>query len=243
MADDGPEPGGVPGDPVRHVAAEGAAHHGGPPGVQVRAGDGRVGDVHQVGERQVAPVAVAAGHELVPVAGGQARVGQQHRVAPGRHQPRVPAPGPGVPARIRATVHPQQQRGGRVRAGRLGQHEPGPQRGAVGRSGLDLVQPAGQRRLGGGARQELGFAGLGRVEPHHQRRAVHRRAQGVEELPVRRGAQAGVGAVVGAEPDDGSGVQVSPQHRAAAVVRGGKEDPRAIRGPGQFRGPVLQPGE
>ena len=125
----------------------------------------------------------------------------------------------------------------------VGQHQPGPQRGAVGRGGLDLVQPAGQRRLGGGAREELGLAGLGRVEPHHQRRAVHRRAQGVEELPVRRGAQAGVGAVVGAEPGDGPGVQVSPQHRAAAVVRGGDEDPRAVRGPGQFRGPVLQPGE
>ena len=49
--------------------------------------------------------------------------------------------------------------------------------------------------------------------------------------------------MVGAEPDDGSGVQVSPQDRATAVVRGGEEDPRAIRGPGQFRGPVLQPGQ
>jgi len=33
------------------------------------------------------------------------------------------------------------------------------------------------------------------------------------------------------------------QGRAAAVVRGGNEDPRAVRGPGQFRGPVLQPRE
>ena len=243
MADDGPEPGGVPGDPVRHVATEGPAHHGGPPGVQVRAGEGGVGDVHQVGEGQATPRTVTAGQELLPVARGQARIGQQDRVAPGRHQPRVPPPGPGVPARIRAPVHPQQQRRGPVRGRGAGQHQPGPQRGSVGRGGLDLLEPARQRRPGSRAGEELGLAGPGRIEPHHERRAVHRRAQGVEELPVRRGAQAGVGAVIGGEPGDGPGVQVGAQHRAPAVVRGRDEDPRAVRGPGQLRGPVLQPGE
>ena len=49
--------------------------------------------------------------------------------------------------------------------------------------------------------------------------------------------------MIGAEPGDGPGIGVSPEHRSAAVVRGGDEDGRAVRGPGQFRGPVLQPGE
>ena len=92
------EPVGVPGDPVGHVAAERAAHRGGAAGVDVRALQRGVGDRHQVGVGRVAPVAPAALDEVEAVAGGQGRVGQQHRVAVRHRDPRVPAPRPGVPA-------------------------------------------------------------------------------------------------------------------------------------------------
>ena len=232
---------GVAGHPVRHVAAVGAAHHADPVGVDVRAGQHRLGHGHDVGERPGTPVVVAAGDELLPVAGGQRRVRQQHGVAAGRHQPRVPPPGPGVPAAHRAAVHPQQQRRGAVGRRALRQHEPGPDRLAVVGGRLDLGQPARHRQRHAGAVQggRPGRAGIG---------VSGRSGPGSAASPPPSAARTGTG-----RPAPGSGrctrrrhrsrgspgrcATSTPEHRPPAAVVGGEVHGPGIGRPGGLGGP------
>ena len=93
------------------------------------------------------------------VSGGQRRVGQQHRVAAGGHQPRIPPPGPGIPAAHRAAVHPQQQR-----------------RRAVG------------RRRGRAARARPGSAGRRRRSPRTSSSRPGHRQRHARALPARTGS-------------------------------------------------------
>ena len=82
VGDDGPEPVGVAGHPVRHVAAEGAAHRRGPRCVDLGPRDHVVHDRHQVREGLLAPATPATTHEVEAVAGGQPRVRQHHGISP-----------------------------------------------------------------------------------------------------------------------------------------------------------------
>ena len=133
---------GVTGDPVGHVSAERAAHRRDPGRIDARMRTRRIGRRHQVVERRSAPRSPAALDEVLAVAGRQCGIGQQHRVALGGHQPRIPSPGPVVPAAQRAAVHPQQQRGRRMI---FGQHQPGPHRCAICDRRGDLGQCSWQR--------------------------------------------------------------------------------------------------
>ena len=84
VGDDRVEPVGVAGHPVGHVAAERAAHRGGAGGVDPRVGQAAsVAAIRSV-ERGTAPRAPAPLNEVLAVAGGQRRVGQQHRIARAR---------------------------------------------------------------------------------------------------------------------------------------------------------------
>ncbi len=224
MRDDRAEPAGMAGDPVRHVTAEGAAHHRGARLVDLRPRQRRVGDRQDVPVGRAAPLAVTARDERVAVAGRQGRVRQQHGVAVRGHQPRVPPPGPGVPAGQRTAVHPEQQRGRLGGAGGRRQHQPGPDRRSVG-GGLDLRQPPGQLERRARAGQPDGFAAGPRgVQPDRGGRLVHRRAQRVDRRTVGGRAQVVVRAVVGGQPGDQARGQVGPEYRAPAMVVGGEVD-------------------
>ena len=247
MAHDGPEPVGVPGDPVGHVTAVGAAHHRRPGSVDVRPGHGSVGGRHHVGERAAAPLVVGAGDEVLPVAGGQGRVGQQHRVPARGQQPRVPAPGPGIPAGHRATVHPQHERRGRLHRRGPGQHQPAPDARAVVGGGLDLRQPPRQRQRASRAGQPFRLLARGGFEPDGRWRLVHRGAQRKDVAAVRGRAQIGVGTVVGADPRHLTGRVIGPglhpEYRAAALIVGREVERFGVRCPGQLDGPPVEPGQ
>ena len=214
-----------------------------------------VGGRHDVVERPRAPLAVRAGDELLAVSGGQRRVRQQHGVAAGGHQPRVPPPRPGIPAAHRAAVHPKQQRRLAVRRGGLGQHQPGPDRVAVVGGRLDLLEPARHRD-----RDTRAFK-RGRARPRSFRievdadrggRRVHRRPQRVQVPAVRPGVQVGVRAVVGGHPGNLAGAGVHPEHRPPAAVVGGEVQRAGVVRPGRVlaatgpsraagRGPARRP--
>ena len=174
--------------------------------------DYRVGDGHEVSERRLAPVAPAALDVVLAVAGGEGRVRQQHGVTAGHQQPRVPAPGPGVPGTQRAAVDPEQQRrragGGRaVREGQVRGHP-----GAVGRRRLHaLERPLVLRALR--RRGQADGSAAVEVDPHGFCGEFVGTAQGVGAAPVRRDQDVGVRGGVGRQP----GHPAQPRRAPAAT--------------------------
>ena len=232
VGDDRGEPVGVPGHPVGHVAAEGPAHRGDARGVDVLARHRGLGGRHEVGVGQLAPGPGGGVEELLAVAGGQARVGQQHRPAARGHQPRVPAPRPGVPARQRPAVDPEDQRGRGRRRRASGQHQPRAQCRAVGGGGVHLGERPGQRvELRHPAqRRGLLVGGLG-VETHRRRWRVDARAQRVERRAVPGGDDVGVGPGAG-QAGDGAVGDRHAQHRPVPGLVDDDVHDVAARGPG-----------
>ena len=240
MRHDGGEAVGVPGDPVGQVAAERAAHRGRAAGVDLREALGGVGEREDVGVGLSAPAAPPAGDERAPVSGGQRGVGEQHRVAVRGHQPGVPPPVPAVPAAQRTTVDPQEQRRGGGGRRAVGQHEPGPQCGAVRGRGRDLGEGARQRGCRG--RRGQGCRGSGHravgAEPDRGGRGVDGAAQRVHGA-VRSDHRVGVGAVVVGEPGDGPGGEVDAVQRRAAGVVGGHDEGRGVGRPREVGDPAV----
>ena len=177
VGDDALEAVGVCRHPVRHVAAERAAHRPSARSVDVGPLLGGVGDRHQIGVWRRTPRSPAAGDERPSVSGRQRRIGQQHRVAGGSHQPWVPPPRPPVPGVQRAAVDPQQQGRRRRLARAFGQHEPPSHRRSIAGGRRHLGQRTWQGRRGSRAAQHC------RLLVCARRRDAHR--AGAASIAVR----------------------------------------------------------
>ena len=238
VRDHAPEPVGVPGHPVRHVAAERAAHGGGAVAVDVLTRHDGVRERHQVRVGRLAPAAPAAFDEVLAVARGQRRVRQQHRVAARRHDPRGPAPAPRVPRAQRPAVDPQQQR---VAAGRrlpLGEHEPAAHARAVLGDGLHVLEGARDRGALHGVRQARGLA-RGQVDPRHLRREQVGGADAVGRGPVRGEHDVGPRLVLPGHLRDGAGGHLDAEHRAATLGVRERDHRGVVRQPRDDVGPAV----
>ena len=238
VRDDRAEPVGVPGDPVGHVAAERAAHRGRAASRRCRRG-ATTASVIAIRSVYGAPPQLPQPRcdEVRAVAGGERRVGQQHRVALRDAQPA------GSSASSRRSTSPAGRRGSTAAAARarlrgaVRQHQPAAHARAVVCRGLDLGHRPG--RVGSGAGDERGDGAVA-GDAHRMRRRGPRRAQGDEVAGHAVHRDVRVGEVVGrqlvAPPSNGMR-NTGPRPSESAVTMRASSPRRTCR-----RRPAVPPG-
>ena len=211
--------------------------------------DERIGDRHQVPVALVSPhVAPDALDELLPEAGGAARIGQRHGIALRHHQQRVPAPVPAVLVHAdRPAMDPEQRAAGAL-----------PPRAPFGLiRKLWIGVPSVERHaealhLGpvmcpsktGQARERLRRRFRSRFDDETFRRVEQGRAQ-AGDAAIGQHHQIGVRAAAGQGSDalDVSAGGIDSEHRCVAGVVGGHKQPLSVRtpaAPDPASGPIVR---